>query len=961
MKKSRKLVCALLSLVMLCSLLPAGVLAASVPEAAADDARLMSIPTGTAAPYAEGIDGTGVKTYVNGAGGTLHLNDGAAAGSTAYIYGSFDSANDTPAVYVGSGWTAYIGNGNDGTSTTISAVSTSGGKVFGVTAASGSTVTVESGTINASSTNGSVRDEMAYGVYAEKGATINIGGSPALTPSATNAEGPQISTVGAGGNFGVTALGGSVLNLHQGNIISQGVNSTAVYVESSTVNVSTGNSLGGGRTSPALQATGAVCGMSIAGGSEWSITGVGAGFSGATALKADGNSAGAGRLAGGTFVSQTAGGFAIWLGYTPIQNELKENYYLRNDAAGDYYGFSNGSRAVSAAGYSVSGTVSVVDAEAELVNAMGGTVTNYVMPCNVKLTLSSLSAGGVRSLDLNGKNLEYDSGECVINVIGELTITDSAAYQYTNIGSAGPNPAGIVRHADSGSAIKNSGVLNLGTSNSYGPMITAYAASSETSATVAGVLSSGTVNVNSASIYGTCVGAECDNGVFNVSAGSSKNEYTVICGKVRYGLAQFGGIMNIYGGIITLDASSSTVNSTNASYPWALYMQYGSTRSPIENKTFVHGGYFYSIATDALILGRNQQLADLMDSEMSLADSQGVNYSTGAITKPTVYRLASPTVMRGSENATSKGEYDNYKYYGYAIYNGMTDSTSYAYDTRTGLHAATAGTFASFFTPASSKDYGNTGVVNQKICTCCGQAYTGTSCPNCTNTRCSVCGKCPNHCTCQNTDLVTDDHIAYVSGYPDGTFRPAGTLTRAEAAQIFYCLLQNKNYISSKYFSDVNHKDWYYTAVSCLASKGIVAGYPDGCYHPGWKVTRAEFCVMAAKFTSIKSGTVHFADVPTTHWAYKYIASAVAYGYISDGYGYYYPNKPITRQEVVLFANNMTGRIPDEYFIDSNYGNLNSFSDVPRGSANYYAIMEAANNHTFVQKSGVETWKKLTN
>ena len=68
---------------------------------------------------------------------------------------------------VGSGWTAYIGNGNDGTSTTISAVSTSGGKVFGVTAASGSTVTVESGTINASSTNGSVRDEMAYGVYAE--------------------------------------------------------------------------------------------------------------------------------------------------------------------------------------------------------------------------------------------------------------------------------------------------------------------------------------------------------------------------------------------------------------------------------------------------------------------------------------------------------------------------------------------------------------------------------------------------------------------------------------------------------------------------------------------------------------------------------------------------------------------------------------------------------------------------
>jgi hypothetical protein len=187
--------------------------------------------------------------------------------------------------------------------------------------------------------------------------------------------------------------------------------------------------------------------------------------------------------------------------------------------------------------------------------------------------------------------------------------------------------------------------------------------------------------------------------------------------------------------------------------------------------------------------------------------------------------------MHGTDNVASKDDYDNYQYYGYAIYNGLAGAGSYEYNTNTGLHVVTVRDFSSYFTVGSNGDYKNTSAGTQKVCTCCGQTYTGASCPNCTNTRCSVCGKCPNHCTCKNTDLVTSDHFAYISGYPNGTFHPTGTLTRAEAAQIFYSLLQNKNYTSSKYFIDVNHNDWYYTQVSCLASKGIISGYPDGYFH----------------------------------------------------------------------------------------------------------------------------------
>lgn len=72
-------------------------------------------------------------------------------------------------------------------------------------------------------------------------------------------------------------------------------------------------------------------------------------------------------------------------------------------------------------------------------------------------------------------------------------------------------------------------------------------------------------------------------------------------------------------------------------------MKYGSNRTEgVAGVTNITGGYFYSVATDATVSGRNQQLADLMASDLSFADNQTVNLSTGLITKPTRYKIASP-------------------------------------------------------------------------------------------------------------------------------------------------------------------------------------------------------------------------------------------------------------------------------------------------------------------------------
>jgi hypothetical protein len=206
--------------------------------------------------------------------------------------------------------------------------------------------------------------------------------------------------------------------------------------------------------------------------------------------------------------------------------------------------------------------------------------------------------------------------------------------------------------------------------------------------------------------------------------------------------------------------------------------------------------------------------------------------------------------------------------------------------------------------------------------------------------------------------LITDDHFAYIEGYPDGTFKPEGSLTRAEAATIFYRLLVDNTTTKTASFSDVKAGQWYYTAVTTLAGKGIIAGYPDGTFKPNASVTRAEFCAMAARFFSLSEGTVKYTDVAESFWGYKYIASAVAKGWLTDSAVNYEPNGAISRKEVVAIVNRMLSRAADEKFVDS-AENLARFTDVNKTDSFYYDVMEAANAHDHKTVSGKETWTAI--
>ena len=207
--------------------------------------------------------------------------------------------------------------------------------------------------------------------------------------------------------------------------------------------------------------------------------------------------------------------------------------------------------------------------------------------------------------------------------------------------------------------------------------------------------------------------------------------------------------------------------------------------------------------------------------------------------------------------------------------------------------------------------------------------------------------------------LNVTDHIAYLTGYPGGAFGPNNSMTRAEVAQMFYALLNNKNVTITKTFPDVPANAWYATAVNTLASLGMVSGDANGNYRPNDPITRAEFCVIALAFAYEPDNAVcYFSDVSRSDWFYTYVAQAASYGWIG-GYtnGNFGPNDRITRAQVTTIVNNMLGRAADRDYVIDHQADLVQFTDLNRTYWGYYQIMEATNAHDYTKSNGTENWR----
>ena len=141
-----------------------------------------------------------------------------------------------------------------------------------------------------------------------------------------------------------------------------------------------------------------------------------------------------------------------------------------------------------------------------------------------------------------------------------------------------------------------------------------------------------------------------------------------------------------------------------------------------------------------------------------------------------------------------------------------------------------------------------------------------------------------------------------IKGYVDGAFKPAQTITRAEAAVIISRAL-NLKASKTVVYDDVKSSHYAYSAIQAVSEAGIITGREAGKFSPDGKLTRAETATILKRAYGLTGETkMSFKDLTPAHWAYESIQTLVANELVT-GYpdNTFLPNNTITRAEFATF------------------------------------------------------------
>jgi hypothetical protein len=173
-----------------------------------------------------------------------------------------------------------------------------------------------------------------------------------------------------------------------------------------------------------------------------------------------------------------------------------------------------------------------------------------------------------------------------------------------------------------------------------------------------------------------------------------------------------------------------------------------------------------------------------------------------------------------------------------------------------------------------------------------------------------------------NGAIQTLSDQGVITGYPDGSFRPEGLITRAEfSAVMTKALGLNASASGAQTFSDVSTTNWAYPAIETVRNNGLVSGYPNGTFMPSRSITRSESIAILAKASrmpmvndatanQILSGYRDSGAIPA--WARPGVATAIQAGiYANDpsSGNAIDPLQPATRAEVAAMVQNLRERL----------------------------------------------------
>ncbi len=144
-------------------------------------------------------------------------------------------------------------------------------------------------------------------------------------------------------------------------------------------------------------------------------------------------------------------------------------------------------------------------------------------------------------------------------------------------------------------------------------------------------------------------------------------------------------------------------------------------------------------------------------------------------------------------------------------------------------------------------------------------------------------------------------------GYPDGSFKPDHSITRAE----FFSLVNNTfkfTTLSESTYTDVPSNAWYAPVVSIAKQAGYTIGYTDGSIRPLSQISRQETAVILSRIKTLTatSDTIPYTDAASVASWSKQALIAATQAKIMIGYpdGSFKPEAEITRAEALVAITN---------------------------------------------------------
>ena len=114
--------------------------------------------------------------------------------------------------------------------------------------------------------------------------------------------------------------------------------------------------------------------------------------------------------------------------------------------------------------------------------------------------------------------------------------------------------------------------------------------------------------------------------------------------------------------------------------------------------------------------------------------------------------------------------------------------------------------------------------------------------------------------------VMVANELGIMQGNGNRTFLPEKSLTRAELVQVLANYAEaDLSSNTASVFSDVAAGAWYAPAVAWAKENGYISGYPDGTFKPNQTVTREDFCTIMSRYlqkqgVTYTTKTVTFAD-----------------------------------------------------------------------------------------------------